>query len=519
VRVISCSCERQTGCLFFKRVEEYRETVRQYLPAIVLSPSTIAAAEKNVASHHQQHLPSIARVGAPSPSSSSLTRHIPSSPPVAPSCISIGESMRGPVSAAPTLPTTSSTTLLLAQSDAHEHVQQHLLAVLIEANAIYSHYIDNGAPNELNLSQTMRHGIRATLDNLLLRAAMAGNFTTSGSSGGSGTTSHRGSNNDCSPVAVGAATGLVSRGGVTVSRQLHVDEAYSFLRELLTIFDASQKIVVGYLDAHCFDRFRTSNGFSQLISGLRREAMDGTSPSQPSHPRRMKINTIAPQPSNDPRQQQQNMNANALDKIDELPSTFDAPVAAIGLTLAIPASIRRAANTLRSTASSPNDRKSDDGDFPSSPWNNSHNGAPTSGLAFGPTSGVHTAAMSHYNVIDSHHTIHSDIDTTNEHNYNAFGTVAGEGGGEVDVSTTTPIAARQINGYHHHQYQIDAESSITGDGHGMGSMIMSASSQGLGFGDAFMPRHIAPPSTTSGVSAETAPSTPIPLMNPLAIIV
>jgi hypothetical protein len=52
-----------------------------------------------------------------------------------------------------------------------ERAQQSLLNALIEANAIYSFYIDQGAPNELRLTPALRRSTRAALDQLLFRAA------------------------------------------------------------------------------------------------------------------------------------------------------------------------------------------------------------------------------------------------------------------------------------------------------------------------------------------------------------
>jgi hypothetical protein len=54
-----------------------------------------------------------------------------------------------------------------------EKAQRHLLSSLIDAKAIYAHYIDIGAPNELNLSPSIRSNVRASLDSLLMRAATA----------------------------------------------------------------------------------------------------------------------------------------------------------------------------------------------------------------------------------------------------------------------------------------------------------------------------------------------------------
>jgi hypothetical protein len=73
-------------------------------------------------------------------------------------------------SAAP--PSMAMSTLGSVEPDISPAFAQHqLLSSLIEANSIYAYYIDIGAPNELNLSRSIRGRVRSTIDSIMLRAA------------------------------------------------------------------------------------------------------------------------------------------------------------------------------------------------------------------------------------------------------------------------------------------------------------------------------------------------------------
>jgi hypothetical protein len=200
----------------------------------------------------------------------------------------------------------SSSTSAVSMEDA----QQHLLASLVEANTIYSHYIDNGAPNELNLSQTMRLQVRATIDNVAIRAATANNHYIQQPRHSPAHISHLNTSNTLtaptsnnttentligapdiphSPGGGGAGSGggttttpasvtpsfvprmaslpvrLITRQGVSVSSLLSVEEAAMLELDLRDAFTDCQNLIAALLDINAFARFRASDLFQQLI--------------------------------------------------------------------------------------------------------------------------------------------------------------------------------------------------------------------------------------------------------------
>jgi hypothetical protein len=151
---------------------------------------------------------------------------------------------------------------------APELAQNHLLNALIEANSIYSYYIDIGAPNELNLAASHRIQIRAVLDAIIMTAATANNIHLP---------SHASSpplplsiSHGSSDIPTGATgDGVITRKGLSVSRQLTVDEAIDLELKVRSIYNGCLNIVIALLDANCFQRFRLSDSFRTLLDNLR----------------------------------------------------------------------------------------------------------------------------------------------------------------------------------------------------------------------------------------------------------
>jgi hypothetical protein len=183
-----------------------------------------------------------------------------------------------------------------------EEAQLHLLGSLIEANEIYSHYIDIGAPNELNPNPTMRANIRGALDQLLLTAATANNFHINASnddqkasqqmllSPNHGNTDvsrdrpspmihnilaihssvpHSTPNNSAdSPVR--HLIKLHNRSGVCVSSGLSYEETIRLEYLVRHIYDDCYQMIINSLeDAQSFIRFRATEQFNLLIERLR----------------------------------------------------------------------------------------------------------------------------------------------------------------------------------------------------------------------------------------------------------
>jgi hypothetical protein len=267
----------------------------------------------------------------------------------------IGISNRGATSISPRTPpkllTTSSGRLLVVKSSTDDHdinnnvplrrpqynispelAQHHLLSALIEANSIYSYYIDIGAPNDLNLSPALRRQTRAALDTILIRAITANNMhlpsrggvsspppaalsptgppvrdsvlsptlplpfrssvaspMTAGPSPSPRATDvispnhigddavilrasplpQRGTVDDLNIGVAVSPPKLITRKGVSVSSRLTVEECLSLECEVRTVFDACQGVVVALLDLNCFQRFLASDVFRNLLENLR----------------------------------------------------------------------------------------------------------------------------------------------------------------------------------------------------------------------------------------------------------
>jgi hypothetical protein len=58
-----------------------------------------------------------------------------------------------------------------------EIAQQNLLSALIDANVIYTHYVEDGAPMRVQLEPSMRVATRGVLDQLIMQAATAHNLS------------------------------------------------------------------------------------------------------------------------------------------------------------------------------------------------------------------------------------------------------------------------------------------------------------------------------------------------------
>jgi hypothetical protein len=223
----------------------------------------------------------------PKPLSTSIT--IPLSPPTA----SSGVSSNGLPSSSFHLPSTTSTAALSlpittsGMGDSirqmSERAQQSLLNALIEANAIYAYYIDIGAPNELNLNRLMRLKARATIDNVILRAAIANNMLLSAPN-------ERHQAMDPSRV--------ISSKGISVSAYLTAEDAHLLEFECRNSFNECQDMVVEVLHVHSFNRFRASDMFHSLIAGLRGFTINGqpvlkSSPATLGGTRRLAHQTVA----------------------------------------------------------------------------------------------------------------------------------------------------------------------------------------------------------------------------------
>jgi hypothetical protein len=98
---------------------------------------------------------------------------------------------------------------------------QHLLSTIIEANAIYDYYIDVGAPNELNLSASMRHQTRTSLNMLMARAVQ-----------GLQTSSH--------DVTATSVAPLITRRGHSISTSLSLDDSKVLEISLRNVFNQCQ---------------------------------------------------------------------------------------------------------------------------------------------------------------------------------------------------------------------------------------------------------------------------------------
>jgi hypothetical protein len=177
--------------------------------------------------------------------------------------------------------TTTMTRMKKSKRITREQAQRYLLKSLIEANAIYAHYVDIGAPNELDITPAMRISIRSTLDGVAIRAATANNLHIMGPRGKSTTSvpsppTLAGLGNEVEEmvpralVAAAKPMELLVHHGVTVSTGLSIDMARALEHEIrFELFTECQQRVIDALDGRCFQRFIASDMYTKWITWLR----------------------------------------------------------------------------------------------------------------------------------------------------------------------------------------------------------------------------------------------------------
>jgi hypothetical protein len=167
-----------------------------------------------------------------------------------------------------------------------ELAQHRLLSAIIEANSIYSYYIEIGAPNELNLGAPIRLQTRGVLDAIVMAAATANNMDlpqhASSASSSSSTplpqalpvvsitnTSNDSGHETLTETDRRSTVKVLTRKGVSVSTQLTVEEAVDLELKVRSMFDGCLDSVVTLLDTNCFQRFRLSDSYQTLLNNLR----------------------------------------------------------------------------------------------------------------------------------------------------------------------------------------------------------------------------------------------------------
>jgi hypothetical protein len=276
------------GVLFWRRVSNFRQSIEQYHRALDQAIDTL-----------------------PPPSSVSII--------ISPPLLIVPSSSFSLLSSNATslsnnfIPITTTTQVPSQQTPSNQSVGQltedaleHLLSSLIEANDIYNDYIDIGAPNHLDLPLSLAIQVRATLDYINVRCSTHNNLvirtkrqahTTRYYSEDSSTTrpiptistaavddtnenkgGQHDDNNSSPPTpapirAPPPSARLITRRGVAsvaVSSLLTLDEIKSFHFEVREAFNDCSYLVVNNLDGLIFQRFRGSEMFQQLLTGVSR---------------------------------------------------------------------------------------------------------------------------------------------------------------------------------------------------------------------------------------------------------
>jgi hypothetical protein len=147
-----------------------------------------------------------------------------------------------------------------------EQAQLHLLSTLIEATDIFAHYIDIGAPYELKMDPATRTQIRATIETLKLRAAIAGIVTLSSS--GSVTPTATTSDRSLTPLSPIPSQQSCTGNGITISGQLSIEDAIQLEVEARTMFSPLQESIINVTEVTCYQRFRISDNYMKLVAML-----------------------------------------------------------------------------------------------------------------------------------------------------------------------------------------------------------------------------------------------------------